>query len=168
MSKMLWNPTGDKLSYQFSGITYFFEPGERKKVEDPCGQHLLHNIGMRGLTVLEYGCDEEKLKKDAIERNKDFKRRMVIDYNQRNETRKQTNFAYLAPTTEIKKYAIELGVGLLEPFSPRDQEHEEMAAMKSENNILKGSLNDLTARLATLTELVMEQKTTARQGGKSG
>lgn len=157
MSKILWNPTNEVLSYPFGGITYSLQPGERKKVEDGAGKHLLHNLGVRGLTVLEYGCDEEKIGKDAIERNLDFKRKQVIDYNQRNETRKQTNMAYLAPTKEVKAYAIELGMGLLEPFTPRDAEREGMARLADENKTLRDTLADLTKQMNTLAQAVMGQ-----------
>jgi len=162
MSKLLWNPTNETLSYQFSGITYFFEPGERKKVDDACGKHLLHNLGVRGLTVLEYGCDEKALERDSLERNTDFKKKMIIDFNQRNETRKQTNFAYLAPTKEIKAYALDLGVGLLEPFEVRDKEHAAYAEMKNENDSLRESISDLTKKMAVLMEMV-----TAKDQGAS-
>jgi len=147
MSKMLYNPTNEVLSFAYGGITFFFNPQERKKVEDAAGKHLLHNLGARGLTVLEYGCDEAKIEKDAVERNINFKRNMVVEFNQRNEQRKQTNFAYLAPTKEVKEYAIELGMGLLEPFSPRDREHEGMASMMSEINALKRIIEGLSKNM---------------------
>jgi len=176
MSKMLWNPTNEELSYQFGGITFFFAPGQKRKVEDAAGKHLLHNLGIRGLTVLDYDCDENKLGIEAIERNRDFKKKMVIEYNQRNEQRKQTNFPYLYPTPEVKAYAIELGMGLLEPFTPRDAEREGIASMKAENDSLKESLANLTKQMAFLTEIVTNQNQgdlnpkipIKQQGGKNG
>ena len=168
MSKMLWNPTNEVLSYPFGGITYSLQPGEKKKVEDGAGKHLLHNLGVRGLTVLEYDCNEEKIRKDAIERNRDFKRKQVIEYNQRNETRKQTNMAYLAPTKEVKDYAIELGMGLLEPFTPRDAEREGMARLADENKTLKDTLAELTNKLNSLARAVLnkQEAPTANAQGK--
>ena len=172
MSKMLWNPTNEELSYQFGGISFFFHPGEKRKIEDAAGKHLLHNLGVRGLTVLDYDCDEKKIEADAIERNRDFKKKMVIDFNQRNEQRKQTNFPYLYPTKEVKAYAIELGLGLLEPFTPRDAEREGIASMKAENESLKDTLANLTKQMAALTEMVTSQgdmKIPIKpQGGKNG
>lgn len=156
MSKMLWNPTNENLSYAFGGITFFFNPGEKRKVEDAAGKHLLHNLGIRGLTVLDYDCDEKKIGADAIERNRDFKKKMVVDYNQRNETRKQTNFPYLAPTKEVKAYAIELGMGLLEPFTPRDPEREGMASMQAEISALKRIIEGLSKNMAMGQENVKE------------
>lgn len=157
MSKMIWNPTNEVLSYPFGGITFSFLPGEKREVEDGAGKHLLHNLGVRGLTVLDYGCDEDAIGRDAIERNRDFKRKQVIEYNQRNETRKQTNMAYLAPTKEVKAYAIELGMGLLEPFTPRDAEREGMAKLADENKALEKTLSDLTAKMNALAQAVMNQ-----------
>jgi hypothetical protein len=154
MSKMLWNPTNEEMSYGFSGITYFFKPGERKKVDDACGKHLLHNLGIRGLTVLEYGCDEEAIKRDAIERNREFKKKMIIDFNQRNEIRKQTNFPYLYPSAQMKAYALELGIGLLEPFTVRDAEHEAYAKLQAENEMLKDRLAGMDHKMADLMAMV--------------
>lgn len=152
MSKMLWNPTNDELSYQFSGITYFFNPGARKKVDDACGKHLLHNLGVRGLTVLDYGCDEDALKKDALDRNREFKKKMVVDFNQRNENRKQQGMAYFPPTRDIKAYALELGLGLVEPYNVRDDERAAYASLKEENDLLKDRLGKMEGMISKLVE----------------
>lgn len=177
MSKLLWNPTNEELNHQYSGITYFFAPGEKKKVNDNCGKHLLHNLDARGLTVLEFDdngkVDEEKVKADALARNKAFKARMVSEFNQRNETRKQVGLAYLAPTDKIKEYAIELGLGLLELFTVKDVEREaaardrdEASRLREENDKLKTTLSDLSeqsrAQGAQLAELM---KMMTSQGG---
>ena len=167
MSKLLWNPTNEELSHQYSGITYFFAPGEKKKVNDNCGKHLLHNLDARGLTVLEFDdegkVDEAKVKADAIARNKAFKTRMVSEFNQRNETRKQVGLAYLSPTDKIKEYAVELGLGLLELFTVKDVEREaaahdrnEAARLKEENAMLKTNLSDLAAQSRAQGEQLAE------------
>lgn len=144
MSMMIWNPTNEKLTYQVGGKSYFFTPGERIKLEDSVAKHLLHNLGPRGLSVLEYGCDEKQIGDDGIERNREFKVKQITEYNQRNETRKQTNFPYLTPTKEIKAYAIELGIGLLEPYAPRDEEHEATASMRKEIDELKALIRGMS------------------------
>jgi hypothetical protein len=178
MSKVLWNPTNEELFYAFGGITFFFQPGEKRKVEDAAGKHLLHNLGIRGLTVLDYDCDEKKIGADAIARNLEFKRKTVVEFNQRNEQRKQTNFPYLVPTEQVAGYAKELGVKILEPYVPRDNEagSSAMTTMKAENESLKTTLEDLTQKMAALTEMVMNQNQgeqnqkipIKQQGGKNG
>jgi hypothetical protein len=167
MSKLLWNPTNEELSHQYSGVTYFFAPGEKKKVPDNCGAHLLHNLDARGLTVLELDengkVDEEKIKVDALARNKAFKMRTVSDFNQRNEGRKQQGMSYLSPTEKIKEYAIELGLGLLELFTVKDVEREaaakdrdETKRLREENELLKTNLNDLISEFRSQGERISE------------
>ena len=166
MSKLLWNPTNEDLkSPLFGESPIFSSPGKRRRSRTTAGKHLLHNLGVRGLTVLEFdGCDEVMRRKwkDALDRNKDFQdAKQVIEYNQRNETRKQTNMAYLAPTKEVKEYAIELGLGLLEPFTVKDVEREATARLADENKELRemltktmGRMNEQSEQIAALTQLV--------------
>ena len=158
MSIVIWNPTNEELKGQYSGRTFFFPSGAKIKVDDNAGNHLLHNLGDRGLTSLEYECDEKQVEADAIQRNKDFKTRQVIEFNQRNESRKQTNFPYLSPTKEVKAYAIELGMGLYEPFTPRDPEREGMAILRAENSQLKNTLDDVLKKMDVLAKMVMKKQ----------
>lgn len=177
MSKLLWNPTNEKLEHAYSGITYFFAPGEKKRVEDNCGKHLLHNLDIRGLTVLELDedgkVDEEKVKVDALARNRAFKTRMVSEFNQRNESRKQQGMSYLTPTAKVQEYAVELGLGLLELFTVKDAEREaaardrnEAQRLKEENQMLKTNLDHLAAQSRTQGEQIAELvRMMAQQGG---
>lgn len=174
MSKMLWNPTNEDLNYQYSGITYFFAPGEKKKIENEnCAKHLLHNLDARGLTVLEFGDTEEDIGKAALARNKAFKQRMVSEFNQRNEIRKQTGLSFLPPTDQLQAYAIELGMGLLEHFTVKDaereaaaKEREESERLRDENRMLKTNLSDLAAQSKAQGEQIAELiKLMVPQGG---
>jgi len=89
----IWNPTTEDMSYQYGGLTYTISAGKRKKVDEPEGNHTLNALGSRGLTKLVFDDDgksvnEEQIGKDAIERNREFKVRQVVTYNERNERRK--------------------------------------------------------------------------------
>ncbi len=147
---MCWNPTNEKFDMQYAGISIGFEPGQREILAIKCANHLLNAFGQRGLTSLSYGADEEKIKKDAIQRNHDFKTKQVVEYNQRNEARKQMKLGYLPPTEKLKAYAIELGLKLLEPYQVRDEERASISEAKTENETLKKQLADQGKQLAEL------------------
>lgn len=117
----LWNPTDETFEMQFEGRMYRLEPGGKAKVSEPCGKHLLTGFGQRGLTSLEYGDEDqiEKIRGDALSLNRAFKMRQVVEYNQRNESRKQMNMPFLLPPEHIRKYAKDLNIELLAPFSVR-------------------------------------------------
>lgn len=155
MSKMLFNPTNETLSHAFGGVTTFFAPGERKMIEDEArAKHLLHNLTARGLTILDYGCDEGARAQDGINRNLEFKKKQVVEFNQRNEQRKQTHFPYLAPTKEIKDYALELGIGLVEPYTLRDYEHAAYAKLRQENDSLRDRLAGMDKNMEDLKGMI--------------
>lgn len=161
MSIMLFNPTNEVLEMQFAGITKRIISGERVKVSDAEGNHLLNSMGGRGLTQLEYGCDEEKVTKDAINRNIEFKKKQISEYNQRNESRKQMGMGYLPPTEYIKKCALELGIGLLEPYTMKDTEKSEISRLLTENNELKVQM----AQLLNKVNLLINDKEEPKQRG---
>ena len=118
--------------------------------------HLLNAFGQRGLTSLPYGGDEEKISKEAIQRNLAFKKKQVVEYNQRNENRKAMNLGFLPPTEEIKKYALELGLKLLEPYTVRDEERAGIAKASVENEDLKQKLEAQSKEMAELKEMMKQ------------
>ena len=152
----LWNPTNETLDMQYAGISISLKPGQRQVYHIKCANHLLNAFGQRGLTSLPYGADEEKIGKDAIKRNKDFKTKQVVDYNQRNENRKAMNLGYLPPTEKLKEYAIELGLKLLEPYQVRDEERAGIANANTETAALKTELESTKTQLAEM-KAMMEQ-----------
>ena len=151
---MVWNPTNEALHMQYAGISITMNPGEKQVFAIKCANHLLNGFGPRGLTSLQYGSDEDSVGKDAIQRNADFKKKQVIEYNQRNESRKQMGLGYLPPTPHIKKYAIELGLEILEPFAVRDEERKGISDTTKENAKLKEEM----AELKSMMKALMEQK----------
>jgi len=145
---VLYNPTNEEFDMQFAGVSMSMKPDTRLEVEDACGRHVLNSMGQRGLTSLSYGCDEEKIKQDALKRNLDFKKKQIIEYNQKNENRKAMGLNYLPPTINVNEYAIELGLKLLEPFSMKDPEREEINKAKAENDVLREEMDELKRMMA--------------------
>ena len=110
---ILYNPTNEELTGQHGGNSITIKSKVKMEVEDPRGNHLLNSLGPRGLCVLTYGCDEKQVKADGIQRNYEFKKKQVVEYNQRNENRKAQGLPYLPPTREVKAYGVELQLQLL-------------------------------------------------------
>lgn len=137
---------------QYAGISLTMKAGEKQMYEIACAKHLLNGFGPRGLTSLAYGADEEKIGTEARERNKEFKKRQIIEYNQRNENRKAMGLGYLPPTREVKKYAIELGLELLEPYAIREEERGALAEGKQRIAALENQLNAQNRQMAELME----------------
>lgn len=140
MATFLFNPTNENLTGQYGGRTITVEAnGGRIKVDDSCGRHLLNFLGDRGLTFLEIDTDVAKAAKDAVARNRAFKKRMVAEYNQSQEQRKQVGMSFMPATKEIKAYAAELELVLSEPYSIRED---------------AGIVQSLKDQVQTLTTLV--------------
>ncbi len=152
----LWNPTNEKLDMQYAGISIGLESGQKQMYHVKCAMHLLNAFGQRGLTSLPYGGDEEKIGKEAVQRNLDFKKKQVVEYNQRNESRKAMNLGYLPPTEEIKKYALELGLKLLEPYTVRDEERAGIAKANTETEELKAKLVQQEKDMADLRNMIRQ------------
>ena len=151
---MLWNPTTDNLDMQYAGISIRLEPGQKQLFALKCASHLLNAFGVRGLTSLTYGEDETSVGEDARARSEEFKKKQIIEYNQRNESRKQMGMGYLPPTADVKKYAIELGLKLLEPYSVRDEERNAISQAASDNKTLKDKLEGQNAEIAELKSMM--------------
>jgi len=95
MAITLFNPTDDDFKAQYGGVTFVIpkvpEDGHMVRVEDNKGNHILNQLGPRGLTSLDYGDEEEVKKKkaeDGRRRNIEFKRNQIVRYNRDNEARK--------------------------------------------------------------------------------
>jgi len=153
----LWNPTNEDLEgMQYAGISIGLKAGEKQIFAIKCAMHLLNAFGRRGLTSLTYGSDEEKVGKAAIQRNLDFKTKQVVDYNQRNENRKAMQLGYLPPTETLKKYALELGLKLLEPYTVRDEERAGITKATAENEELKKKLAVQETEMAEMKEMMKQ------------
>jgi hypothetical protein len=163
---VLFNPTNEDMDMQYAGISLTLAAGTKQAYEISCARHLLNGFGPRGLTSLIFGADEAKVAAEAIQRNKDFKAKQVVDYNQRNEARKQMGLGYLPPTEHVKKYAIELGLELLEPYRVRNEERGEVADVRRENAELKAQMTALMSKFDTLMAMKKEQEEEPEEPGK--
>lgn len=135
MAIVLYNPTNEVFEGLYIGNVTKIMPDQKVKVEDNRGRFLLNDLGPRGLVQLEYGDEGEAEKRKAESgrrRNKEFKRKQIIRYNQQNEARQNSKLPYLDPPQQIKEYAKELGIGLLEPYNFQDKTMEEMSTLKEE------------------------------------
>jgi len=161
----LFNPTNETLKMMYGGIAIVMEPppapSHRLNVEDPCGKHLLNAFATRGLCQLVYGDNEEIVGDAGRDRNTEFKKAQIVRYNTMNEQRKMSGMGYLPPTEDVKRYAFELGIKLLEPYTMKDAEVTAIHNAAKENQELKGQLqtqqteiNDLKFRLTQLVGLM--------------
>jgi len=153
---VLWNPTDEDLEMQYAGISIGMKSGQKEAFAMKCATHLLNAYGQRGLTSLMYGSDEEKVGKAAIQRNYDFKKKQVVEYNQRNEARKQMRLGFLPPTKEIKEYAIQLGIQLLEPYSVRDEERAAISETAIQNETLRKQIAAQEHEMTQIKELLAQ------------
>lgn len=160
------------MHVQYAGRSLTIKSGERLEVNEACGNHLLNNFGQRGLTYLKYGDDEDSVKKDAIARNVNFKKKMIGEFNQRNEQRKMTGgMGYLYPTKKLQEYAVELGIELMEPYTMKDAEKEAIAKSTEENQKLKEEnaalRGDVERIKQMLTQLIEDKEKEANKATKS-
>lgn len=152
MAVVLWNPTNEAFDMQYAGRSFTLESGQKEEVNEACANHLLNAFGQRGLTFLKYGDNEDAVGADARARNLAFKKRQVELYNTMNEQRKMTRMGYLPPNVAVRKYAIELGIELLEPYTLKDEEKAAIAETSMENEILKRQVAKLTETMNQLLE----------------
>jgi len=152
----LYNPTNEQFDMQHQGISFSMKSDEKLEVDDARARHVLNSMGPRGLTSLSYGCDEEKIQKEAIARNLVFKKKQIIEYNQRNENRKMEGKSYLPPTSSVTTYAIELGLKLLEPFTMKDEERSVISSEKKKNVKFENDLKELQKENSELKDMMSQ------------
>lgn len=143
MSMVLLNPTSETLEMQFGGKTIYLEPGAQEKVDDATGKHMLNGFTSRGLCSLEFGDTIDEVSAAGIQRNIDFKKRMVMQHNHRNVVRKQQGLSYTEPTPYIREAAALLGIALDEPYAPRDKEQDRVKDLERQVEKLMGMVSSL-------------------------
>jgi len=168
----LWNATNDDMDFGYGGLSYTILAGKRMKVDEAMGRHVLNNLGARGLTKLVFDDDgksinEEKIEADAKERCKEFKIRQIVTYNERNERRKASGQPYDVPTKDVKKYAIELGIDLLQPYTMSDGEKGQIGKLSQENAELKTQMATIMNQMQTMMSSIalQPQKVEANRKG---
>jgi len=168
MSQVLFNPTNEYISGFFAGIEIKLEPGKKLKVPDNCANHMINSHGPKGLVSLTWGDDEEQKGKEGIARNLEFKQKQIARYNYMNEQRRAKGLEWIVPTKEVKAYADELKIKLMQPWSLQIDDQAgaktEMKAMKAENASLKETLSEMAKTLAAL-QAQMNSGTDQKKGG---
>lgn len=166
----LWNPTDQDIKYQYGGLSYTlkgqcdeFPDGQKKKVEEAEGRHVLNEFTAKGMTKLVFDdngkvINEEQVKVDAIERCKNFKIKQITDYNRMNMQLKAGNKPYAMPTETVRKYAVELGIELLKPYEMAEGEKGQLGKLTSENQELKESVAVLTKQMVEMMEMIKNSK----------
>lgn len=168
MAEVLFNPTNERFETQYIGevvvIPSYPEEGHILKVDSARARHVLNVLSPRGLCVLNYGDSEQKkeeIAKAGRERNKAFKRKMVIQFNQQNEANKQRTLPYLVPTEQLTSYADELGIALLQPYTVESDTQEKIGSLVQEINakdekikIQDRQVEDLQSQVSALSEQV--------------
>ena len=180
MSSVLFNPTNEELKAQHQGVDVILAPypedGHVVKVDDARARHILNILAPRGLTQLEYGDDrDDGAKKKAKaesgrERNKAFKRKQVIDFNQLNHTNKTGNREYLYPSQQLKDYAAESGIKLEQPYSPPDAGTAKISGLidevRKKDTLIKEQgkqISDLGSQVTNLSDQVSQLLETFKQ-----
>ena len=165
----LWNPTSEDFGLTYGGLSYTLAAGKRLKVEEAMGNHALNALGSRGLTKLIFDEDghsvaEEQIGADALERNKEFKIKQVVTYNERNERRKASGQPYDTPTPIVKKYAVELGIELLQPYNMATGEVGKIGELSRENAELKEQARKQGEDIRNLLETMKNLQQTVSGG----
>jgi DNA-directed RNA polymerase subunit RPC12/RpoP len=160
----LWNVTNENLDFTYGGLNYAVAAGKRLKVEEPMGNHALNALGPRGLTKLVFDDDgksvnEEQIEKDAIERNRDFKIRQVVHYNERNERRRAAKQAYDMPTPTVKRYAAEIGINLLLPYTLAEGERGQIGILTQQTEEQKKQIEKQEKEMQEMREMLSGIKT---------
>ena len=170
MGMVVLNPTNEDFDMQYAGISFTIKSGEKRTLSAAAANHILNAFTQRGLCYLAYGADEVKIAEQGRQRNDDFKRKQVNEFNIRNENRKNMNMGYLPPTNKIKEYASELAIQLMQPYAPRDNERIKMNSQDGEIASLRQTVADLTNLVKSLMENkdpqpASETKTEQKQRG---
>ena len=171
--QVLFNPTNETLKAQHQGVDVILAPypenGHVVKVDDARARHILNILSPRGLTTLEYGDDRDdgakkKTKAESgRQRNKDFKRKQVISFNELNAANKDRKIPYLHPTKQLKEYANELGLELIQPYSAPDEGTAKISGLMEEvqkkDTLIKEQgeeVSELRNQVSTLSDQVSQ------------
>jgi len=159
MAMILLNPTNEKIEVIYHGLPIVFKAGERVKLKDSVGRQVFHNYQNRGIVSLEYG-DEgagEILKTEAgRKKNTAFKTKQCVNYNQINDRRKQSGQPFIDPPAQIKGYAKELGIRMLEPYRLEDTDSREISLLMKQNENLQEEIKKKDSALGEMQKQIKE------------
>lgn len=168
MAIILFNPTHEVMKTQYIGEDVVIppapDPRHKMRVDDARGRHVLNVLGPKGLVTLEYGDEgqgELKKAEEGRQRNKDFWRKQVMDFNQLNDQRQAQRLPYIAPMPEVREASARLGIRLIEPYSTTDEATkvtqgmaEKLDAKERELIETKGALANLERKFSEMGEMM--------------
>jgi len=134
---MIANYTPDAIRWEHIGFSGILEAGKVVEMPEGRAKHLLNKYSPRGIIQLEFGDDEEKRKKEAMETWEIFWNHTIQNFNQHNERMKNQNLPYIAPTKMDVAHAKMLNIELIGPWVMKPKENEGVKELKAEINDLK-------------------------------
>jgi hypothetical protein len=164
MDAIIFNPTNETMRPLCGGYEYLLKPGQKKGVPQSVANHIINEYQRRGITLLSYGDDtvpsegnpeqtvEDYKAEQGRKRNMTFKREQVVRLNQLNEARKQEGKKFISPTEQVTAYSEELGLQLISPYDAPDLKNMELASLKNENDDLKKTMEEQTAKMDRLMD----------------
>jgi hypothetical protein len=162
---MLFNPTNEDFGdMMFGGRGYPLKAGEKIKVDDACGRHLINAYSVRGLCSLEYGDEEGAIAEAGIKRNLEFKKRLINQHNQSNISRRQQGLPYRPPTAQLRKYSEEMNIVLEEPYTPQ----KIVGADGDRMALLEQTVANLSNMMTLFMSKMMVEETEVAAPAKSG
>ena len=159
MSMIILNPTNERIEVTYHGLPLVFNAGEKLRVKDSVGRQVIHNYANRGIVSLEYGDEgagEMEKAEAGKEKNLAFKTKQCIHYNQINDRRKQSGQPFIDPPKQIKGYAKELGIRMLEPYRLEDSDSREISLLMKQNESLKEDVKKKDVALGEMQNQIKE------------
>lgn len=163
MSTTLFNATNEDLEAQHIGVTTiikkFPEKGHMVLVDDAKARHLLNILAPRGLTTLDYGDEGDAKKKKAAEgrkRNKEFKIKQIVDFNQNQQQNEANKISYSHPTEALKQYSDELGLDLIKPYELPNIEKGKIKKLKEKIEDKDIQLEEQAQQMKTMQSQISE------------
>lgn len=139
------NFTPEEMQWQWSGRMGRVKPGEIVEMIDAQANHVLNQLGPRGLVRLEFGDEEqlEALKQQAVDTYHRFWIRQVTMHNRSNEMARNEGRPFTFPIKEVVSYAKKHGIELLQPWKMADPNTDKEKKLEEENAELKRRLQRL-------------------------
>ena len=139
------NYTPDDIDWYHGGANGVIKSGQLKEFESPRANYILNKYGPRGLLRMKWDDKIDEAQKTAQKRWEEFWTRQIINFNQDNERRMNTQKEYVHPTNQLQEHADRMGIKLVGPWTLRNlpADDSSVRAMKSENEGLRAELNEL-------------------------
>jgi hypothetical protein len=149
------NFTPDEITWTHGGIIGILKEGDVEEFDNARGNHILNKYGQRGLVQLQYGDDEEEVKRLAMKVYKEFWYRQITNFNRQNETLRNENKAYIFPQKVLEEKAKEFSVELIGPWKVNlPSSDKEMVRLQQENRELRSSIDDMQSQMKELIKIV--------------